>query len=147
MGKDIAQIFTRQLDNFIRLKYNLPGGFERAYNRIKKNVKSFSIIYTLISMVLFFVATFFDKDFFAVFITFFIFALVAIIIGIFEPKIPVGDKKYPIKGWYMYIVLFVVTFFIAYFNNEIASLIKIGVVTLIAIVVHAVFAREMALDF
>ena len=146
MGKDIAKVFTHQLDNFIGLKYAVPSGFEKAYTRIRKNLKTFSIIYTMISMVLFFIATFFDKEFLPVFITFFIFGVAAIVIGVFEPKVPVGDKKYKIEGWYMYILLIVMIVIMAYFREEMASLIKTGVFTVIALVAHAVFAKEI-IDF
>ena len=147
MGKDNIQIFTRQIDNFVKLKYGAPKSVEGAYKRIKSNFKSFSMLYTIIAMILFFVATLFDGQFFSIFCAFTLFGITAILVDIFEPKVPIGDKKYPIKTLYAYILLLVITLLMAYFRGEISTLVKIGGVTLVLEIVHAVFAKEFALTF
>lgn len=142
MGKDFVNIISRQIDQFIKLKYGLPKNVEGATKRIRSNFDKFSIIYTIIAIVLMFGATFFNKEFATPATVFAIFGVVAIVLGELDLRIPIGDKKYKVEKIYGYILLLLITFLMSYFTDSISTLAKAGGLTVLLELVHSLFAES-----
>ena len=139
MGKDYVKSISKEIDRFLKCKYAVPKKVETTTDRIRKNTSTYATVYTVFSIAVLGIATFF-ANLYAVFIAYAILAVVAFVVGELKLNIPVGDKKYRVEKSYCALVALLLTLGVAWYSDAlIPSLYTFGF-ALLCVVVHSIFA-------
>ncbi|KAL7716990.1 PRA1 family protein [Entamoeba marina] len=123
MGKDYIKSISKDIDNFIQCKYDLPKNVEEFTDRIRMNYKKFSIIYTVVFIAVYFLTTFMNKEFYPVFLVSTLFGLVSVVIGELKVTVP-----------------------IAYYTKTMPTLTKATIVSSLLTTAHSVFGHVTTAD-
>ena len=143
---DYVKIVSKQIDDFVKIKYKAPKNAENLTDRIKINLKKFDIIYTLVAVLFGFISTVMDSKFYPVFICLTVGSVLAIVIGEMKIDVPIGDKKYRIKEEYCQIACIVVILLCAYYTETTNTLIYYLVFTAIVLCAHGAMADTSIAD-